>query len=104
VIAEAAKKNVVDPDAALALLPRATLEFGDDGEPTNIAEAMDELLQAKPFLVAPAGGARGNADQGARGGAGKSQLRREDLQTMSPADIVKAQKEGKLDRVLAGDA
>lgn len=103
VVAEAARKNVVDPDAAVALLDRTTLELDDDGSPKNIAEAMDALLKAKPYL---AGGSRaGSADLGARGGdAGKAQLTREQLKTMTPDQIVKARQEGRLDSVMRGEA
>ena len=104
VVAEAARKNVVDPDAAVALLDRSTLELDDDGSPKNIAEAMDSLLKAKPYL---AGGARagGSADLGARGGdAGKGQLTREQLKAMTPEQIVKARQEGRLDSVMRGEA
>ncbi len=95
VVAEAAKKNVVDPDAALALLDRAALEFDGDGSPKNIAQAMDSLLEARPYLVA-SGGERGNADQGARGGSGVKQLTEADLKSMSPEAIDKAHKDGQL--------
>jgi hypothetical protein len=70
VIAEAARRQVVDPDAAFALLDRSTLKLDGDGSPTNIAEAMDQLLTAKPYLAAATGGNRNQADQGARGAAG----------------------------------
>lgn len=103
ILAEAAKpdRKVVDTDAVIALLDRATLELDDNGNPTNIAKAMDSLLEAKPFLVAANGGARGNADLGARGG-GKNQLSSADLKTMTPDQIVAARKEGRLDSVMRG--
>lgn len=104
VVTEAAKRNVVDPDAALALLDRANLEFGDDGTPTNIADAMDQLLKARPYLV---GGGRpaGTADLGARGGAvGQGQLTRDDLKTMTPQQIVQARREGRLNDAMKGVA
>jgi hypothetical protein len=100
VVSEAAKRNVVDPDAAFALLDRSVVEYGEDGSPTNIAQAMEQLLEARQYLVGPVGGqSRGNADQGARAGL-KNQLTQDDLKTMTPADIVKAQAEGRLDHVL----
>lgn len=69
IITEAVKKNVVDPDAVVAMLDRTAVTFNDDGSPKNIAEAMDSLLEAKPYLVG--GGARqSGADLGARGGSG----------------------------------
>jgi len=104
VLAEVAKtdRKVVDPEAALRLLDRSTLELGEDGVPTNTAEAVDALLEARPFLVGSAGGsARGNADQGARQG-GVKQLSREALASMSPDEINQARREGRLDSVLAG--
>lgn len=98
VVSEAAKRNVVDPDAALALLDRSLLEEGEDGSPTNIADAMDSLLTAKPYLVG-GGTTRGSADLGARGGPEKDRISREQLKNMSSAEIVKAQNEGRLDHL-----
>lgn len=109
IVSEAAKRNVVDPDAAFALIDRAAITFDDDGYPTNIATAMDSLLEARGYLVAPQGGGRaGSADQGARGGAGGvAQLTREDLSRLTAegktAEIVKAQEEGRLADVLGGN-
>lgn len=103
VVSEAARRNVIDPDAAFALIDRAALEFAEDGQPLNVAEAMDSLLEARPYLVAQQGGSRGNADQGARGGR-SGQLSRDDLKNMSPAEIVKAQAEGRLQHLLAGES
>jgi hypothetical protein len=42
----------------------------------------------------------GSADQGARGERPQGQLTRADLQTMSSAEIVRAQDEGRLDQLL----
>lgn len=100
IIAEAAKKNVVDPDAAAALIDRGSFEFDDAGAPTNVAEAMDALLKAKPYLAG--GGTRGNADQGARDGAGANQLSRDALDNMSPEQVTKALNEGRFDTLLKG--
>jgi len=101
VVSEAARKNVVDPDAALALLDRSKIEFDDSGTPTNLAAEMDALLQAKPYLV---GGGRGDADQGARGGDAGVRITREQLAEMSAqgrtAEIVQLQSEGKLDHLM----
>ena len=98
IVAEAARKQVVDPDAAVALIDRAALEFDSDGSPTNIADAMDSLLKAKPYLAG--GGARGgSADQGARSG-GPAQVTAAELKTMRPDEIVKAQEEGRLATLL----
>jgi hypothetical protein len=99
IIAEAAKpgRNVVDPDAAIALLDRSTLQIDDSGMPTNVAEAMDKLLEARPYLVASSGGAtRGSADQGARRGAAAGQLSEDDLKGMTAEQIVEARRAGRL--------
>ena len=96
IIAEAAKRQVVDPDAAVALIDRASLELDDNGNPTNIAKAMDALLKTKPYL---AGAAKGDADQGARSG-GADQLGREALESMSDAEITKATAEGRFNHLL----
>lgn len=104
ILAEVAKtdRKVVDPEAALKLLDRSTLELGEDGVPTNTASAVDALLEARPFLVSSGGGsARGNADQGARQG-GKEQLSRAALAHMTPDEINQARREGRLDDLLAG--
>ena len=105
ILAEVAKtdRKVVDPEAALRLLDRSTLELGEDGVPTNTAQAVDALLEARPFLVAAGGsGTRGSADQGARKGNGPAQLSRDDLKGMKPEDIVKARREGRLLGVVSG--
>jgi hypothetical protein len=101
VIAEAARKNVVDPDAAFALLDRTSLQFADDGTPTNVAEAMDSLLQTKTYLV---GGARGSADMGARsGGTGEpAQVTADQIKGMSPEAVLKAEQEGRLNSLMTG--
>lgn len=98
VISEAARKNVVDPDAALALLDRTVLEFDDAGVPKNMGDAIDSLLEAKPYLAGTR--AAGSADLGARGSNVAGQLTRDDLKTMSDEDIVKAQKDGRLDHMM----
>jgi len=100
VISEAAKRNVVDPDAAVALLDRSALTLDADGAPTNVAEAMDALLTAKPYLAGTR--ANGSADQGARDGSGANQIPREALKNMSPEEITTALAEGRLSRVLGG--
>lgn len=75
-LAEAAKpdRKVASPADAIALLDRTTLTLDGEGLPTNAAEAVDKLLEEKPFLVSSTAGRRGNADQGARDNAGSSDL------------------------------
>lgn len=80
IIAEAARadreKRVADPEGALAHLTgidSELLELDSDGNPKDIAKAVDSLLEKRPYLVASQGGGRqgtgGSADQGARGRA-----------------------------------
>lgn len=96
VVSEAATRNVVDPEAAFVLIDRSVIEFDDTGSPTNVATAMDALIEAKPYLTAKSGKPAGDVDQGARGKAAEGQLSRADLQSMTPEEIVKAQQEGRL--------
>lgn len=97
ILAEAAKaeRKVVDPEAVVALLDRSELELDDSGFPTNIAKAMDSLLEKRPYLVAAAG-SRGSADQGARAGASK-QLGEDAFEGMTAEEIVQAQQEGRFE-------
>lgn len=97
VVAEAAKRNVHDPNAAYALLDKSAIEYDDDGNPKNVDKAMDTLLEASPWLVNAGGVRRDPADLGARGGGGKEpQLSRDDLKTMTPEQISEARKKGQL--------
>lgn len=104
IVAEAARpgRQIADPEAAVVFLTgpdSELLSVADDGTPTNIAEAMDQLLERRSFLnVTSHGGPRGNADQGARGHTG--QISRDQLKSMSSAEIVEAQKNGLLDHLL----
>lgn len=103
IIAEAAKpdRRVVDPEAVIALIDRASLDLDDAGVPTNIADAMDSLLEKRPYLVAQDGGDGGNPDQGARQG-GKNQLGPEALKSMSAEEIVRARREGRFESLGVG--
>lgn len=66
VLAESARLNIVDPDAAYRLLDLAALEYDDAGKPKNVKAVLQALVKGKPYLVASAGGgspanpARGN--------------------------------------------
>jgi len=48
---KASKLGVVDPDAAWKLLDPAALEFDEDGNPTNIEDALKALIKEKPYLA-----------------------------------------------------
>ena len=48
---QAARLNIVDPDAASKLLDRSALEYDDDGNATNVEDLLKELVKTKPYLV-----------------------------------------------------
>lgn len=67
--------QIVDPDAAFALMDRGSLEIGEDGRPKNVETALKALVKTKPYLVrqaqaappninAQAGSRREDSDQG----------------------------------------
>lgn len=96
----AAAKRVKDPRIAAKLVDLTDVEVDEDGEvdADGIAAALDALLEEYPDL-APSR-FEGTADQGGKGkAAAPSQLTRDDLKTMTPQAILKAEKEGRLDRI-----
>lgn len=101
IVSESAKKNVVDPDAAFALLNKADVLLDDQGSPTNVPDLIDSLLAAKPYLAGNR--TSGSADLGARGDKTPGQLSRADLQSMSPEAIVQAQADGRLRDILGAE-
>lgn len=66
-IVSAAAGKLADPSDAVALIDRSSIEYGEDGAPTNVAALVDSLIETKPHLAAGARRAP-NIDQGARGG------------------------------------
>jgi len=50
--AQAAALGIVDPDAAAKLADLSGVKVGDDGTVTGVREALEALLQAKPYLKA----------------------------------------------------
>lgn len=111
IIAEAAKpdRKIADIEAAFGFLTgidNELVELDADGNPTDIAKAVDSLLERRPILVAQNGGARaGGADQGARGnGTGPAQVTRDELKDMSPEEIRKATDEGRMQLIATGAA
>lgn len=67
-IRDALPKNIVDAEAALALLPRDKVTVGDDGQVTGHEDAVKALIEAKPYLVGdtPAATPSGPRDGGAQ--------------------------------------
>lgn len=104
-IKAAAVGKLADPADAYKFLDLTQFEVDDDGnvDETEIAEAIDQLVDDKPYLKAAQGGGKrfqGAGDGGPRGDGRKAQLAEADLARMSPAEINAARKDGRLDRLL----
>ncbi|MFC4006633.1 hypothetical protein ACFOY2_05335 [Nonomuraea purpurea] len=103
-----AAKRAQDPDVVRTLLLAgneiADFLDGDKIDAEAIKEALDELLEKKPYLAVAAQSAKrfqGSGDGGARKGPQKpAQLTEDDLRRMSPEQIVQAQAEGRFDGLL----
>jgi flagellar biosynthesis GTPase FlhF len=101
----AAAGRLADPNDALKFMDLSHYTVGDDGEvdQESINAGIDELLASKPYLakggkptgptIIPPSGAR-DGDRHA------NQLKREDLKTMTPKQIVEAQNKGLLNDLL----
>lgn len=102
-LAEATKseRSIVDPEAAIEFLTGADSDLVDtdeNGNPTNVADAMDKLLAKRTYLVGRK--QTPSADQGARGGGATGQVTEAELQQMTPHEIVQARKDGRLDKLM----
>ncbi|MFF1499750.1 hypothetical protein ACFVZR_07700 [Streptomyces sp. NPDC058316] len=101
-----AARKFADPEDARAHLARRVEDFidGDHIDTEAIAEALDELLDAKPYLALdPLAGKRfkDGGDGGARPGQSpKGQLTEAELAKLTPQQIVAAKAEGRLDNLL----
>lgn len=106
-IRAAAARKLADPRDALRFLDLDQFEVDGDGEvdAEEITDAIESLIQEKPYLAAQ-GGRRfqGGGDGGAaaRKAGRPKQLTERDLTNMTAEQIVKAQNEGKLDKLLGG--
>ncbi|MEV5131027.1 hypothetical protein AB0K87_11040 [Streptomyces sp. NPDC053705] len=106
----AAAGKLADPADAHRFLDLSQFEVDDDGnvDAEELTEAIDELLQSKPYLAAQGGSTKprfqGTADSGARKGTRPTQLTEADVKRLSAAgnhaEIVKAQNEGRLNDYL----
>jgi hypothetical protein len=106
-IKAAAAGKFADPADAFAFLDPAKFEVSEDGEvdADEISDAIEELLTRKPHLAATAKRRfQGTGDGGAsrKAATGPTQLTRDALDKMSPAEIVKAKAEGRLANLFAG--
>ncbi|MEV8552567.1 hypothetical protein AB0L04_22460 [Streptomyces glaucescens] len=106
----AAAGKLADPADAYRFLDLTQFEVDDDGnvDADEVADAIEDLIKAKPYLAAQGGTTKrfhGTADSGARKGSARpTQLTEADVKRLSAAgkhaEIVKAQEEGRLDDYL----
>lgn len=105
-IKAAAKGVLADPADAYKFLDMSQFDVTDDGDVDDaaIATALEDLIKSKPYLAVQDGGKRfqHTADGGPKGSAGNPQVTEAQLKTMTPDEIVKAQNEGRLEKLLGG--
>lgn len=97
-IKAAIANKVVDPALAVSLIDVDDIDLDDDGNPDEdgIADAVDDLLKKKPYLAAQSG--KGQSFDSARGKNRKpKKVTREQLKTMTPEQVSKAYKEGRIE-------
>lgn len=103
-IKAAAAGKLADPSDAALYLDLASFEVDANGDvdADEISDAIEDLLTRKPHLAATARPRfQGSGDGGAaRKAAGPSQLTESDLDRMSPEQISKAKREGRLNKLL----
>ena len=99
-IKAAAAGKLADPEDALRYLDLEEFEVDESGnvDATEIVDAINELLERKPYLSAQGGRVTLDSGRGKNPAAG--QLTREDLRHMTPEEIVSAKSAGRLNNVL----
>jgi hypothetical protein len=100
-VAEAARLGFADPDDAMRLLDRATLEFEDDGSPRNVGTQLAALAKSKPYLlnIRPVGSfdtGLGGGRQSAPRTYTRAELRDPAFYAANRDDILRAQVEGRI--------
>lgn len=102
-IRAAAAGKLADPTDALRLLDLGSFEVAGDGtiDTEAISDAIDNLIEKKPYLASQRQRSGGSADGGTRNAdASGKQLTRADLHGMTPEAIEAARVAGKLNRLL----
>jgi hypothetical protein len=104
-----AARLLADPEDARAYLGSRVEDFidGDGIDIEAITEALEELIERKPYLAATAAGTKprfeGTGDGGARkGSTGPRQLTETDVKKMTPEQIDEAHRKGQLRDYLGG--
>lgn len=66
--------NIIDIDAAFALMDKSGVKVGEDGSVTGVKEALEALTTAKPYLVKAAAASSGTGSTGnfPRGNGGEN--------------------------------
>lgn len=100
-IKAAAAGKLSDPADALLHLDLTEFEVDESGnvDATEIVDAINELLERKPYLSAQGGRVTLDTGRGKSPAAGQ-QLTRDDLRNMTPEEIVSAKSAGRLNNVL----
>ena len=73
--AVSAELNIIDIDAAFALMDKSGVKVGDDGSVTGVKEALEALATARPWLVkqaAPSPSGTGSTGNFPRGNGGEN--------------------------------
>lgn len=106
-VRSAAKGRLANPADALVFLDLEGIDVGDDGEidSDEIEALIENLLAERPYLGTGAGQAvkparfNGSGDNGARRVEAPRQWTQADLDKASPAEVLKAHKEGLLKKL-----
>lgn len=99
----AAKGKLADPSDAALYLKLSDFQVTEDGtvDADALNEAIDDLLTRKPHLAAAAQSRfQGDAGQGNRGEKLKPQITESELNSMTPAQINEARRDGRLNKIL----
>lgn len=82
-----AELGIVDPEAAYALMAKDGVKVNDDGTVEGVKEALQNLVNEKPYLKGQPASPKGGADFS--GGNSGQVLTREMIERMSPEEINK---------------
>lgn len=99
----AASAKVSNLTALTRLVDTDAIDVDEDGNPSadDIEDAIKQFLTDYPEFAVDKSKFPGTADQGSKGKrSAPAQLTRDDLQNMTPEEIDKARKEGRLDKIL----
>ena len=97
----AAAKKLNDPEDAVRLLDLDAFDASSDSLASEIEAQIGSLIESKPYLAVTSETPSGSTDAGSRTPPSKpGQLSRTDLSNMTPEDIDKARKDGRLNDLM----